>query len=97
MVHPSAINLAFGRRRSLNEVIRELETQLATNLARDQRPPRIGDVRHSQADGTVLSELFPDVTPFERGLQRTIEWFRSRKDASSADGQQPPFAAVPLR
>jgi UDP-glucose 4-epimerase len=41
--------------------------------------PRPGDVRHSQADSTVLTKLFPDVSPvsLEDGLAATVEWFRS--------------------
>jgi len=42
------------------------------------REPRAGDVRHSQADNTVLRELFPSVTPvpLTAGLQETWAWFQ---------------------
>lgn len=74
------VNLAFGTRRTLNEVIGALEGRLGRTLAIDRQPPRPGDVRHSQADQSRLTALFPDVTPvpFEDGLDRTITWFEQR-------------------
>jgi UDP-glucose 4-epimerase len=71
------VNLAFGTRRSLLEVVGELEDLLGHELEREHRPPRPGDVRHSQADGTRLSELLPDLepVPFRDGLEATLAWF----------------------
>ena len=48
-------------------------------LERDHQPTRVGDVKQSQADSSVLVSLFPDVTPvdLETGLRRTVEWFQS--------------------
>jgi UDP-glucose 4-epimerase len=71
------VNLAFGTRRTINEVIAEMERQLGGELPIDRHPPRPGDVRHSQADIQRLRELFPDIEPlpFEEGLARTIAWF----------------------
>jgi UDP-glucose 4-epimerase len=81
---PNPVNLAFGTRRSIHEVIAEMEAQLGRSLEIDRQPPRPGDVRHSQADQTRLLELFPEVepSPFEYGLTRTIEWFRSLRPDS---------------
>lgn len=77
---PDPINLAFGSRRTLLDVIEEMERQLGVDLAREHTDPRPGDVRHSQADGWRLEMLFPDVEPvaFDEGMARTIEWFRTR-------------------
>jgi UDP-glucose 4-epimerase len=73
------VNLAFGSRRSLNDVIAELNDVFDGTLAVDHRPDRPGDVRHSQADGQRLRRLFPGIEPvdFSTGLARTVEWFRS--------------------
>jgi UDP-glucose 4-epimerase len=73
------VNLAFGSRRSLLEVVDELEDLLGTDLPREHRLPRPGDVRHSQADQLRLQALFPDVKPvdFRVGLERTVDWFRT--------------------
>jgi UDP-glucose 4-epimerase len=73
------VNLAFGSRRSLLDVIAELEGALGRPLERDHGPPRVGDVRDSQADQTRLRSLFPDVEPvaFADGLAETIAWFET--------------------
>ncbi|MDX1620315.1 MAG: NAD-dependent epimerase/dehydratase family protein [Nitriliruptorales bacterium] len=76
------VNLAFGSRRSLLDVITEIGRQLDQPVEIDHRPERPGDVRHSQADGSRLRALFPDVEPvaFSDGLAETIAWFRSVPD-----------------
>ena len=75
------VNLAFGSRRSLLDVITELEGVLGRRLDIEFTPPRPGDVRDSQADATRLGSLFPDVEPvdFVDGLRRTVDWFSSRR------------------
>ncbi|WP_103504832.1 MULTISPECIES: NAD-dependent epimerase/dehydratase family protein [unclassified Streptomyces] len=72
------VNLAYGGRTSLLELIAELERVTGTALPPEHRPGRPGDVRHSQADDTRLRALFPDVepTPLRDGLERTVRWFR---------------------
>ena len=72
------VNLAFGSRRTILEVVAELEGLMGVRLPRVHRPPRAGDVRHSQADGSRLAELLPGVAPvpFRDGLAATLEWFR---------------------
>jgi UDP-glucose 4-epimerase len=89
------VNLAFGSRRSLLEVIAEIERALGTELARDHGPARVGDVRDSQADGTRLGRLFPTVepVPFEDGLAETIAWFRAADDEGAERPLEPPAAA----
>jgi len=56
---PTPANLAFGSRRSLLEVVAELEAVLGRRLEVEHRPPRAGDVRDSQADQSRLRELSP--------------------------------------
>ena len=76
---PEPVNLAFGSRTSLNELISLLEGTLGRELRRETRPPRAGDVPHSQADSRRLGALFPDVEPvsLEEGLAATVRWFES--------------------
>ncbi|MEA3077476.1 MAG: UDP-glucose 4-epimerase [Actinomycetota bacterium] len=76
---PDPVNLAFGGRYSLLEVIDLLEQLLGHPLERSHGPTRAGDVRDSQADQTRLRGLFPSVEPvsLEEGLRRTVEWFRA--------------------
>ncbi len=79
VVHEGPVNLAFGGRSSLLEVLGVLETILGQSIERRHVEPRAGDVRDSQADQARLRSLFPDIQPIalEDGLRRTVEWFRS--------------------
>jgi UDP-glucose 4-epimerase len=77
--HPEPVNLAFGGRSTLLELIDLLEDVVGHPLERQHQAARAGDVRDSQADQTRLRSLFPDLEPVElpEGLQRTVDWFRS--------------------
>jgi UDP-glucose 4-epimerase len=70
------VNLAFGGRHSLIEVVRRLSSQLGRDLDTVHSAPRPGDVAHSQADQTLLRSLFGDVRPIDldEGLGRTLAW-----------------------
>lgn len=76
---PEPVNLAFGSRTNLLEVVELLEAAIGTPLEREFLEPRIGDVPHSQAANARLQTLFPDIVPvdLETGLDRTIQWFRT--------------------
>ena len=76
---PEPVNLAFGTRTTLLDLIELLERQLGHPLEREHSAPRVGDVPHSQAANDRLRALFPDVVPVEldEGLQATVDWFRS--------------------
>jgi UDP-glucose 4-epimerase len=73
------VNLAFGSRVSLLELISELEAVVGHAVAVEHVEPRLGDVRDSQADQGRLRALFPDVAPIglRTGLEATVDWFRS--------------------
>src|SRR4051794_1768533 len=73
------VNLAFGNRVSLIELIERMEQLLGARLEREHLPVRPGDVRDSQADTTRLLSLLPDVQPVEflEGVRATLEWFRT--------------------
>jgi UDP-glucose 4-epimerase len=74
------VNLAFGSRSTLLDVIGLLEVELGHPLEVEHVEPRAGDVRHSQADSSRLVSLFPDVEPvaLADGLARTVAWFRAQ-------------------
>jgi UDP-glucose 4-epimerase len=80
------VNLAFGSRTSLLEVIDRLGaiTERAP-LPCEHIEVRAGDVPHSQADNTLLRSLFPDVepVPLDDGLRATVEWMQTWLDSSS--------------
>lgn len=75
------VNLAFGTRSSLLELIDLLSQVLGQPVSRHHVEPRGGDVRDSQASSERLRALFPDVNPvpLQVGLERTVEWFRSQQ------------------
>ena len=77
---PRPVNLAFGTRVSLLDVIALIESLLGHPLDRVHSDPRAGDVRDSQADRSKLEALFPDVdpVPLEVGLRATVDWFQER-------------------
>lgn len=79
---PTPVNLAFGTRYSLLELIGRLETILDRPLDRSHVDARAGDVRDSQADQTRVRALVPDLEPvaLDDGLRQTIAWFESLRD-----------------
>lgn len=83
--HDTAVNLAFGTRVSLNELIERMATLLGYPVDVDNVDPRAGDVPHSQADNTLLRALFPSVEPvdLDAGLAETLAWMRTLVAATS--------------
>jgi len=75
---PEPVNLAFGSRTSLLEMIDILEGIVGHPLEREHMGRRAGDVDHTQADNSRLRELFPGVQPVEltEGLETTVSWYR---------------------
>ncbi|MFN2537193.1 MAG: NAD-dependent epimerase/dehydratase family protein, partial [Mycobacteriales bacterium] len=78
VISEEPVNLAFGSRATLLELIAEIAEQLGHELAVLHQPPRPGDIRHSQAANARLRRLFPDVAPvpLRSGLTETLRWFR---------------------
>ena len=79
--HDEPVNLAFGTRTTLLELIAELEQVVGQQLAIDFQPTRVGDVLSSQADSSILTSLFPSLepTPLTVGLEATVDWFRATR------------------
>ena len=76
---PAPVNLAFGTRTTLLDLIAHLERLMGRPLERAHQAVRAGDVPHSQAANDRLRSLFPDVAPvpLTEGLARTLAWFES--------------------
>ena len=72
------INVAGGRCVSLNEAWATLEQILGPLPVPVYGPPRIGDVRYSEADISKAANLlgYRPLVPFDEGLRRTVEWAR---------------------
>ena len=75
ITHAEPINLAFGNRISLNQIILELKKYFP-NLNVIYKEPRQGDIKDSQNDPTLIKYLFPEVIPkkFDEALFETKEW-----------------------
>jgi len=78
LTHDTPVNLAFGSRVSLLELVAVLEDVVGHPLTLRHAGPRAGDVAHSQADQSLLRSLLPGIEPvaLPEALARTVEWFR---------------------
>ena len=72
-----AMNLAYGNRIFLNDVI-ELLRKHFPDLQVNYKPERLGDVKESQNAPKLLKQLFPKVQPkdFENALAETVQWLK---------------------
>lgn len=79
----AVFNVGHGERTSLLEVKKLIEKYTSQPMDLEMRPPRVGDVKHTQADISKISnELgYKPTISFEEGLKRTVAWFDQRKAA----------------
>jgi len=77
-------NIACGKRIMVNELVKNLNRVMNTDIEPLYTDPRPGDIRHSQADISRAEEVlgYKIGVDFEEGLKRTVEWFRSPKNDS---------------
>jgi UDP-glucose 4-epimerase len=71
------VNLAYGNRISLNQVIALLANHFP-DLQVDFTEERQGDVKESQNEPTLLRSLFPSVNPkpFDDAFTETVDWLK---------------------
>jgi UDP-glucose 4-epimerase len=77
-LHGEAINIACGKRTSLNQLVNVLRKILGSRVSPVYEEPRKGDVRHSLADihkGKEILNYEPKVS-VEVGLKKTVEFFK---------------------
>jgi UDP-N-acetylglucosamine/UDP-N-acetyl-alpha-D-glucosaminouronate 4-epimerase len=74
------LNVACGVRTTLLEVLDLVADITGNRVPPIHEPPRAGDVRHSLADiAAARAQLgYTASVSFRQGLERTIEWYRSR-------------------
>ena len=89
VAYPTPINLAFGNKISLNQLIDQLRA-LYKNLKVEYLGERKGDVKESQNDPTLIQSLFPEIKPitFEEGIERTNAWLSSYGGQVAGQGIQ---------
>ena len=75
------INIAGGHRTSINELYGILQRTTKTNIPPYHTNARAGDIKDSQADISVAKKVlnFQPKISVEDGLQRTVEWHRSKE------------------
>ena len=70
-------NLAAGERTSLNELLRHIGSLVGREPNARYEPPRLGDVKHSQADVSAAKRDlgYAPTVSLEEGLRLTLDWF----------------------
>ena len=76
------VNIACGSRTNLLEVKKLIERFTGRKIELEKRPPRLGDVYHTQADLSLAKRLlgYKPIVQFKEGLKKTIEWYNGRKE-----------------
>jgi len=77
-LHGEAMNIACGKRISLNQLMIVLKEILGSKLSPVYQESRKGDVRHSLADIRMAKQILnyePEVG-IEDGLKKTMEYFQ---------------------
>jgi UDP-N-acetylglucosamine/UDP-N-acetyl-alpha-D-glucosaminouronate 4-epimerase len=74
------INVATGTRISLNDLLAVMRTIIGGTMEPEYLADRAGDVRDSQADIGKAQRIlgYSPVVPFEEGLRRTVDWYRTQ-------------------
>ncbi|HEY7508786.1 MAG TPA: SDR family oxidoreductase [Vicinamibacteria bacterium] len=74
----SAMNVATGRRVTLNGLLAALGRLTGRKIPARHLPARAGDVRHSLADITRARKAlgYRPMVDFETGLRETVEWYK---------------------
>lgn len=81
LTHPEPVNLAFGSDVTILDLVETMAQCTGLTPQLEFRPPRPGDVKHSQADTRTLRSLVPDVAPvsIREGIARTLTWMREHR------------------
>ena len=75
----AVVNVATGSSISLNQLFDVMRTLTGSQVEVVYGPARAGDVKDSLADITLARTLlgYQPSVPFEEGIRRTIDWYRS--------------------
>jgi UDP-glucose 4-epimerase len=74
------MNVATGRRITLNKTFEVLREMTGYFGSAHYGPERAGDIKHSLADISLAEQLmgYKPVVGFEEGLARTVSWYRTQ-------------------
>jgi UDP-glucose 4-epimerase len=72
-------NIACGSSYSLRDLLQAINDALGTRVEAIQKPPRVGDVRHSLADIRKAREVlgYEVKVDFAEGIRKTVEWYQA--------------------
>jgi UDP-N-acetylglucosamine 4-epimerase len=73
-------NVAFGQRRTVNQLFETLQKLTDSKIRAIHRAPRDGDIRDSLADISQAQKYlgYDPQYDIDRGLEITFDWFRKR-------------------
>jgi UDP-glucose 4-epimerase len=82
---PSPVDVAFGQRTSLLDLVEMLETITRRRLRRQFTPTRPGDIRDSSADSSPMHGLFPHLRhiDLQEALEETVEWWEAEHQSTA--------------
>lgn len=77
-----SLNIACGESHSLLQLISTIELITGKKISVEKAPSRKGDILNSCADITLAKEAlgYEPLVGFEHGLQKTIEYFKSKRE-----------------
>jgi UDP-N-acetylglucosamine/UDP-N-acetyl-alpha-D-glucosaminouronate 4-epimerase len=80
------MNMATGKRITLNQVVEILRKLTGYQGKVEHGPDRAGDIKHSLADITLAQKHlnYKPLVDFEEGLRRTVEWYKTVPSAVAA-------------
>lgn len=83
-------NVATGDRVSLNQTLKILADLIGVSGTAQYLAPRTGDILHSLADISQAQKAlgYQVTVPFEEGLRRTVEWYRSQPALKATSGSK---------
>ena len=72
------LNVASGKKLTINQLYEIIKTTLGSDMEPDYQPERPGDIKHSQADISNLEKINLKINSddFEKQIIETVEWFR---------------------
>ena len=74
------LNTACGDRYTLNYLVTVLEEVMGVKANQKYEPPRVGDVKHSQASIELAAQHigYRPAVSFKEGVERTVAWYRDK-------------------
>ncbi len=80
------MNIACGRKYSLNDLVKKLQIIFNKQIEPSYCPSKPGDVKHSEAAIEQATQHigYKVLVDFDQGLERTIDWFRKRREPQRA-------------